>query len=819
MKTTILFCILTFSFLTGHSAGGEDDKIALEKLFSEKQKKAKELSVTSIDSALLLSQDLFNLAKKIGDKAVVSYYLLNSRLHQSKGNYGITLEQLDLIDKTINESKTLTQKEIIQGKIKTFLSRGSLEMNQGKYAESLEHYLNSATLCKEKNDSSLLAQSYSKIGLVNYYLYKDSLALDYYNKALAIHESLDEKDGISIITFNIGNLLQEGGNYDAAIENYLISLETEKELNNMEGQAFAYNNIAQAYIIQKKYREALPFNNKNLDLSRKLGKVKNILFALTNGAEISFALDDNESALEKANEAKELAQSTNDIEILSDVYKFLSKLEESIGKFDASLEHFKLFHQLRDSIFNQEKEKIFIETEAKYLSQEKQKEIEIKDQNLKQKDEEITNIIREENFTFILFIIFISVSALISLIIYFNYRKKKKLTDELEKLSIVAQEIENTVIIANKAGKIQWVNASYSRKTGFGLEELKNKFGKYISNETDHPEIQEIVKQSKQDKKPKKYSMCLEKKSGEKHWVQTTLTPILDEHGEIKNFVLIDADITDVKLAEAKVAMHRDELVIKNNMITESIDYANRIQSALLPSRQKMQDIFEDHFIYFQPKDIVSGDFYWTKQLENETFFAAADCTGHGVPGALISIIGMNALNNIIKSGITQVDLILEELSDIILETLTHQDHAEQLKDGIDISLCNFRKEITDTQIGVLEFAGAHNPLYLVRNNELSEIKGDKIHIGANRREGKSFTKHSFPLMKGDVIYLFSDGYVDQKGGKDGKKYYYTPFRELLLKNHYLPMDQQKIILNDTMASWKEGMEQLDDILIMGMKF
>ncbi|MCB0400874.1 MAG: DUF4154 domain-containing protein [Flavobacteriales bacterium] len=245
--------------------------------------------------------------------------------------------------------------------------------------------------------------------------------------------------------------------------------------------------------------------------------------------------------------------------------------------------------------------------------------------------------------------------------------------------------------------------------------------------------------------------------------------------------------------------------------ITDSINYAKRIQTAILPPLKLVRGYMPDSFILYKPKDIVAGDFYWMEGVNNLIIFAAADCTGHGVPGAMVSVVCNNAINRAVKEFmLVKPNEILDKTREIVMETFEKSD--EDVNDGMDIALCSI-----NTESKKLHFSGANNGMYLIRNGELTEIKPDKQPIG-NYRDHKPFTLHEHDLQKGDVIYTFSDGYPDQFGGPKGKKFMYKNFKELLLEIHQKPMDEQHHLLVKAFEDWKGGIEQIDDVCVIGVR-
>ena len=272
-----------------------------------------------------------------------------------------------------------------------------------------------------------------------------------------------------------------------------------------------------------------------------------------------------------------------------------------------------------------------------------------------------------------------------------------------------------------------------------------------------------------------------------------------------------------VKDRTAEVVQQKEVIEKKNKHITDSIRYAKRIQNAILPTDNYVKKLLPNSFILYRPKDIVSGDFYWMTKKEDLVIFAAVDCTGHGVPGAFMSIVGNNQLNYAIDiKKARNANAILDSLNKGVVETLEEKgnENTSSVKDGMDLALC-----IIDFKNMKLQFAGANNPLCLVRNNEMIQIKGDKQPIGSNYgKELPKFTNHEMDLQKGDVLYIFSDGYPDQFGGHDGRKFMVKKFRELLLQIHHNPIEEQEKILDDRLEEWRGKEEQVDDIIIIGVK-
>lgn len=264
-----------------------------------------------------------------------------------------------------------------------------------------------------------------------------------------------------------------------------------------------------------------------------------------------------------------------------------------------------------------------------------------------------------------------------------------------------------------------------------------------------------------------------------------------------------------------KEILKQKEIIEENNKhITDSIKYAKRIQEAFLPTEEGIRLYLKNSFVIYKPKDIVSGDFYWIERKDNKILFAVVDCTGHGVPGAFMSIIGFNGLNQIVNEyDYTQPAEILNQLNRNVSSTLRQKVEDSVIRDGMDIAICAL-----DLEKNVLEFAGANNPLVIIREGEVLKIKGDKHPIGNYiDAEAYEFTNNEIALMPDDKIYIFSDGFIDQFGGPGGKKLKYANFKKLLLNNYHKPMSEQKNAINTFFEEWRKDFEQIDDVCVIGI--
>jgi len=387
-------------------------------------------------------------------------------------------------------------------------------------------------------------------------------------------------------------------------------------------------------------------------------------------------------------------------------------------------------------------------------------------------------------------------------------RQKK----ELEKLSIVAEKTDNAIMIMDAVGNIIFINNCFTVIYEYTYEQFISKRGNNILQTSFNPNIKATIEKCINEKITVYYEALNITLSGKSIWTHTTLTPILDDNGDIRNLVTIDSDITRMKQAERKI-------IRQNKSITDSIHYASRIQEVILPPPELLDSLFCNYFVFYKPKDIVSGDFYWAKRRVHKTthsemiVIAAADCTGHGVPGAFMSMLGITLLNEIISNEVKyKPNEILDKLRTKVKKSLRQTGKVGEQKDGLDISLCVFEPETRK-----LQFAGANNSLVIVKDNELIVLKADRQPIGVYAKE-TPFNNYETTVATNDTIYLFSDGFLSQFGGVNNHKYKKNKFYQLLINISKSPVNEQKDLLENEFQNWRGKNQQVDDILVLGIQ-
>jgi serine phosphatase RsbU (regulator of sigma subunit) len=379
---------------------------------------------------------------------------------------------------------------------------------------------------------------------------------------------------------------------------------------------------------------------------------------------------------------------------------------------------------------------------------------------------------------------------------------------ELEQLSIVASRTDNVVLILSPSGEIEYVNESFSRLNNISLQEIQEK-KLNIFTSSNNPRIKDYVSDAVVNRRSVKYESLNEKNPENLVWEASTLTPIFDEHDNLRKLIIIDSDITQSKRQQKIIEQ-------KNKDITDSIEYARKIQTAILPSRDKIRKNLPNSFVFYKTKDIVSGDFYWFSEKKDFCIIAAVDCTGHGVPGAFMSLIGYNILNKVVnENNITDPALILKNLNLGVIDAL-HSNQNSDSKDGMDAAICKIY--FNENRI---DYAGAMRPLWIVNGENVTEIRADKIPIGTKQDPHRSeinYTTHTLNPDKNDVFYIFTDGYADQFGGENGKKMGSARFKELLRDIQKMDFDTQEQRVKEQHMAWKQDNEQVDDLCVIGFK-
>ncbi len=700
------------------------------------------------------------------------------------------------------------------------------------------------------------AQGYMNLGAVESLGGNFLKGVEYSIKALEIiEETTDTLYRIQILT-NIASLMETTGRTERSVEYINQAVELSSKVNNAAVQVNSLNALASVKVINKNYKEAIEDYKKAFNIIQENNLFTSDYYYCLNGLagcyeklyhnydstfqwltlftptirkkmnysdiemayffdRANFLIKHNkpEQAILYADSSLSIAKRLKNKNNITEYYFLKSRIDEEMGLFKSALKNYKLGQDYKDSIKDQQKEVDLIALEMKYNSERKGKELILRKAELEKNTLEIE---RQKNQKLIMMIIFGLGTIFTWFVVYsfFKNRKKNKLlksqNDELEKLSIVAKEIDSTVIITDKNGKIEWINEGGIAMYDLTTQDMQARIDNNITETTNFEGLKEIIDKCVKSKKSSYYTSKHLKKTGSILWVQTTLTPILDNDGEVHKIVFIDTNVSAVKKSEVKLTEQKALLEKTNNLITDSFNYAKRIQQAVLPSYDAMSLVWQQYFASLNPKDIVSGDFYWFYEKDDKKYLAVVDCTGHGVPGAFMTIIGNNLLNEILQEEFVTPEEILQELH-IRIKLRLGGSRTAKVMDSMDLGMICF-----DTKSGEINFCGTHTSVYLVRGRSLTEFKGSKDTIGF--KDNITLKSHTLIGKPGDMIYMHTDGYPDQKGGERNKKFYYQPIRDMLINISKKDISDQLEVVEKTFNDWKGENEQTDDVCIVGVR-
>lgn len=628
---------------------------------------------------------------------------------------------------------------------------------QGEFAEAARNWEPSLQIYEELGDAPMIANLLSNLGAIYHSIGKNMEAIEYYHRALKFVEEGTDSTRLATLVINIGVLYSElPETYDLARDYYSRAIEMGESLGDIEIMGLGNMNLGQLYMEKEEYDSALFYFEKSLTI---LTNPVYISSALNFIASIYAERGDYQAALTYSQDALELARQENAQREIVGILLGLASIYEDLKNHSKAIEYFKQAESLAvETGLNEELSSTFEGLATNYAH--------LQDYHNAYKYLYKQNTIDETQYRIA------SEDQSKDLIYKYEMEKKQSEIALLEHQSEMIQMFlkrRRTIIGAIFFGIVLLVF------TGLILHRFRyiRKVNVKINDQKDEIEAQR------------------------------------DE---------IEAQRDEVEAQRDQLKVQNDVLVVQKGEIIDSISYAHRIQSALIPPEQNFHELLNEVFILFKPRDIVSGDFYWIKQVNQFIVLVAADCTGHGVPGALMSMLGISYLNEIVnRREVTQANQILNELRNQIKQSLRQYGQPDESKDGMDMALC-----VIDKKKRVLQYSGANNPLYIIRNNngspELQEFKADKMPVGYYQGKFKTFTNNDIQLEYGDVFYMFSDGFVDQKGGKNNKKYLTKNFKNLLLRIHEEPMQEQKRILDQTIADWMGDNSQIDDMLVLGVR-
>ena len=762
--------------------------------------------------ALEYYKQSLKIREEIVDKIGISYSLNSIGLiYANQGNYTIALENYN---KSLKISNELNNKSRIST---TLYNIGIVYYNQGDIAKALGNYNKSLKIYKELGDKSGISYSLNTIGVIYYNQGDIPKAMEYFNKSLKILEETGDKRGVSNALVNFGMIYTEQDDFPKALEYYNKSLKILEEIGDKNGILLSLNNIGFVYSEQANeatlkqdikgcdslIKLSLDNYNKSINISEEIGDKSGISASLNGIGLIYFSQSDYVKALEYFNKSLKIYEELGDKSGISTSLNNLGKTY----------------------LIRNETQKALVSAQREY------------------------NLTKETGY-----VQDIKIAAKLLEEIYAkqgNYKLSRQYYGEYIVMRDSMTKEDNQKLIQQKYFQYQYEKQA-------SADSIANRKALEIKNI-------EIDRQKTESKKQKiviwfvvsgllliaiiavlifRSLRITRKQKG-----------IIEEQKQMvdeKNFILnqqneeISTQRDEITEQRDLVTSQKEHIEFIHNEVSQSIDYATRLQSAILPDFEIIKDFVSEHFILYKPKAQVSGDFYWWSIVEDYLIIAVVDCTGHGVPGAFMSMLGTSFLREIVvKEYMTNPGIILKRLRKEIIHTLKQKGTSGEQKDGMDMALISVNLDTLEMQ-----FAGANNPLYIVRGGQnpqgltkpdplqnpqgltkpkplqnlegltkdyIEEIKGDKMPISIYIRM-EPFKNNNIKLEKGDCIYLFTDGFADQFGGPRNRKFMYKQFKDILLQNCHKPMTEQKEVIESAFDNWRGDSEQIDDVTVVGIR-
>jgi tetratricopeptide (TPR) repeat protein len=721
------------------------------------------------DSALKFYGNALRLAKESG------YPGIEAKCYNRIGIIYLYQSEFDTTVYYFKKSLDLKKKIGDQaGMANSYNNLGIIAKNRGNYAKAIDYYNKvleiRKNLCSSISNEELhkeclikIGDALMNIGNVHYSLgdYPDAIAK--YKQSLAYYDSVSHRKGISSCYNNIGNIFEEQENFDKAIEYYNQSLEINLKLEHLRNIGTLYNNIGEVYLKQSELTKALKYFNKSLTYREETNDKRGISAVYSNLAMVYYEEGKYSDALEILNKALKIDYQIGDKKGTAEDLNYLAQVNLAQGRYseavDMARKSLEISTSIQAPLQSKESHRLLSMAYEKQGSYKKAleehkvfKEFEDRLFN-KEKHEQIEELEQQ----------------------YQAEKKQQMLEKQQVLLDKQKAEIkqQKTIRYFYTAGSIFLLVVSSLIYWNFRQKQKANKrlneknFEIEAQNEELHQQNEEILNQRNE----------------------------LQKQRDLAN-------------------SQKDAIAVKNEEITSSIQYAKSIQSAVLPQDHYVSKILKNYFILFKPKDIVSGDFYWCSQKNNKIIAAAVDCTGHGVPGAFMSLLGMSLLNDIVdEMKNIQANEILNILRTRMIQSLHQTEINEENRDGMDIALIVWDKKTNEVQ-----YSGAYNSLYLVRDKKLIEYKPNRMTISIRSRLDKSFTNNLLEAQPGDMIYLSTDGYSDQINDQTNKKMTRRRFKDFLVKIADKELSVQKEELNKNFESWRGDYEQVDDVLVVGIR-
>ncbi|MGE0637422.1 MAG: tetratricopeptide repeat protein [Bacteroidia bacterium] len=672
----------------------------------------------------------------------------------------------DSIKIALAQAKTSEQKLVLLNKLSAVLS--------GLNPDSAEYYANRAlALARRMENKKEEALALKHLGWALSKQGDDQKAIGFYREGAVIAKEINDKIAQGEIYRSIGAAQYHFAEYDSALANYFIALELFKAAKDTTRFAGVLNNIGTVYYFTRRDSLAAQYYTEALEIYKRTEDEIGLAKQYGNLGLLYIRAEDTFKAIEYSVKSLEYYLETNEQAGIATSYLNLGVAYEQADKFDKALENVNKSLEIRTKLGDKRGIAVATAMVANVFFESKQYSKAIEHYKI------ALPLCKEVKLKAYIFEMMNNMAT--------SYKELGKYR-EAANLYPQLMSIKDSIYNIETSEQISGLEAKYKAEMEAQYETQKK--DNEIKLLTQEAEIQNLSL--------KRRSTYL--------WAAAGFIILL--------WVILGISYNAYRSKQktnAVLEKKNKEISRQKEEITDSINYAQTIQRAILPPEKLLQKYLPDSFVIFRPKDIVSGDFYWTANSQL-VYFAAVDCTGHGVPGAFMSIIGHNSLNRAVKDfKLTHPAEILDKLVELVTEALRAENQTE-VKDGMDIALC-----CLDTQQMKLEYAGAYNPLYVIRKGEVLEYKADRQPIGAFEKR-LPFTNHVIELQKDDCIYVFSDGVADQFGGEKGKKLGTKRLKEWLVAAAHLPASEQYTQLNTRLTQWQGTEEQTDDVTLIGVR-
>lgn len=664
--------------------------------------------------------------------------------------------------------KTLPNLKADSTKVKTLNRIFVKHLYAGEF-DSAHAYVKAAqALAKACGFTRGLANSLNSYGMYYEFTGDYKEALSYYRLSLELYQKLGFKKGISNSYNNIGNISYQQSDYPRALESYLSALKIREAINDEIGMGSSYNNIGEVYLAMNNTKEALNYMFKSLALAKKNGDETQAGFCYNNIG-TAYARQDPELATSYYQKSLAIRIQVNDQLGMSACYCNLGSAMQSRKKYPEALAYFEKGLAILDQTGEKSNISIMLNN--------------IADVYIKMND----------------------------------YAKATPYIHRALEVAVQNENLDDMKISYKALSDVEQHNGHVAAAFGY--------YKKYIAcrdsivNEENTKQLVRAEMNFEFGKKEEAAKLEQEKQkvlaAAESKKQKIVIGGVSGILLLVLGFALFAyRSYLQKQRANVEISMQKEIIEEKQKEIIDSITYAKRIQTAIMATEEEMQKHLPQSFLFYRPKDIIAGDFYFFEETPELYFIAAADCTGHGVPGALVSMVCSNALIRSVKEfGLKEPGEILDKTRDLVVETFKKS--GQDIKDGMDISLCALYKNSGASV--KLKWAGANNPLWLLQDGKISEIKADKQPVGQHENP-KPFVTHEAELSKNGMLYLFTDGFADQFGGTDGKKFKYKSLQELLVNISGEPVQIQKQKLAEAFVSWKGKLDQVDDVCLIGIK-